>query len=616
MNNKRKRKLGCVMSAVLIGISLLNGTPAVKAETAVSFDDIQGHWAAQQIVAGAAQGIISGYGDGMFKPEKEITRAEFMAVINRTFGYTEKAEVDFTDVKTGDWFYGEVAKAEEAGYVTGYDDGTIKPDSSITREEVAVMVSRIIELEQNDESQALDSITDAVRMGSWSKGFIGAIVEAGYMRGYPDGSYKPTKPITRAESIALLSKVMGNLYNKPGSYGPEKGQVTVVGNVTVASTGVKLRNMDVKGNLYLTEGIGDGEVSLDDVTVSGKTFIKGGGPNSIVVTNSELGITIIDTKTGNVRVLASGSTKIGKVTLNSGAKLEESDLTGTGFEECELSLNIPEGEEVIFDGEFEMMDVASSNVNISLQGGKVNNLQVGEGIEGTKIDVANKAQVSNMTLNAPIGLNIGSDAEVSTLILNAAVSITGQGNIANAVIKVDGVTMEKMPAAVEFAEGVTATVNGEQITQKTPSIGGGVAAPVTTVNPAGINSACAVIGSTSIVAQKVDGSDNSFIISIPSNINDSDKFTHISIEATQNAKQIEARVSILSESRSKTVTLSNGQAYITAGDILAAFGGEDNNNDGITFSEIKGYISLMMVDGDLVDDQNNRYPISITFTIE
>jgi len=168
--------------------------------------DISGHWAQVKIQSWIDKGLIKGYPDGTFKPDQDITRAEFMALVNRAFGYTAVAPITYTDVKAGSWYAPEVAKAQAAGYITGYPDGTMKPENPITREEVATIVARIKKL--NSDVNAADKYTDAAKIGSWSKGQVGAVTSAKIMQGYPDGSFMPQGLITRAEVVEALDNAL------------------------------------------------------------------------------------------------------------------------------------------------------------------------------------------------------------------------------------------------------------------------------------------------------------------------------------------------------------------------------------------------------------------------
>ena len=416
-----------------------------KAEPVNNFSDIQNHWAVQQISDWNNQDLVGGYADGTFKPDNSITRAEFIALVNRAFGYTEEKPVNFSDVKVSDWFNSEVAKASVVGYIAGYPDGTFNPNSPISRQEAAAVLAKVLKPKATQDKLA--QFTDKTDIPSWSRTAINAIVEQGYMGGYPDHSFRALNPITRAEAIAVLDRVVGSLYNKAGVY--DLAGATVSTNVTISSTDVTLKNAVISGNLYLTEGIGDGHVTLDNVQVEGDTKVSGGGENSIIIINSSLGTVIIDTAgQQNVRLVAQGSTTIGTVEAGSGAKLEEADLTGSGFEE--VIIFIPEGASVELIGDFSEVNIETANANINVGQGTIGNMTLAPGTQGTNI-------------------NLGAGATVNTFTTHSATQVTGAGTIQNANINASGVTLENKPTNTVLAENVEATVAGETVKGQAPA---------------------------------------------------------------------------------------------------------------------------------------------------
>jgi hypothetical protein len=169
-----------------------------------SLSDINNHWANNQILDWIYNGYIKGYLDRTFKPDNIITRAEFITLVNNAFGYVEKAEINYKDVSSEDWYAEEIQIAKKAGYITGYSDGTIKPNNPITRQEAAVIILRIKKLTAN--SNGADEFRDASDIPDWSKGAIGAGAEAKILTGYPDNTFRPDNLILRAESVVALSK--------------------------------------------------------------------------------------------------------------------------------------------------------------------------------------------------------------------------------------------------------------------------------------------------------------------------------------------------------------------------------------------------------------------------
>jgi len=193
--------LFCLM-AVLMPMSALADT----------FTDTGSHWAKDKIESWAEKGYVSGYQDGSFKPDQNITRAEFMVIVNKAFGFTKTAPIDFSDVKDGAWYYDTIAAAKAAGYISGDPAGTMRPDDPITREEAASIIMRLKNLTANEA--AASQFTDAALI-TWSKGAVGAVADAGIMKGYPDGSFQPKKFITRAEAIVALYAAIDYENEKP-----------------------------------------------------------------------------------------------------------------------------------------------------------------------------------------------------------------------------------------------------------------------------------------------------------------------------------------------------------------------------------------------------------------
>jgi Bacterial Ig-like domain (group 2)/S-layer homology domain len=166
--------------------------------------DISGNWAYAQISSLIEKGIAAGYPDGTFKPDNTVTRAEFMVMVNKAYGYIQTKDVSYSDVMPGDWFYNDIALAAAAGYIAGYDDGTMQPNSAITREQSAVILAKVLKLDTSTLKKL--AFTDANSIGAWSLNSVSAMVDGGMISGYPDGTFKPAAPITRAEAAALIDK--------------------------------------------------------------------------------------------------------------------------------------------------------------------------------------------------------------------------------------------------------------------------------------------------------------------------------------------------------------------------------------------------------------------------
>jgi len=303
------RKIQKFMSILLIVFmiaSLLPVSAVVSAQKDSDFTDIEGHLAYERIIRWWSRGIISGYGDGTFRPDNKITRAEFAIIINKVFGFIKKAENQFSDVPAGAWYGEQLLIAREAGYFKGGSGNKANPHGNITRQDAAAMLARVFELQP--DTNGITIFKDADQISDYAKGDVGALVKAGGIHGYPDGTFRPLNSITRAEALIIIDEMIKTYYNEKGTY----SQIAS-GVVLVTASDVVLKDMTIDGDLYLTEGIGEGNVTLENVTVSGNTYISGGGENGITLINSKLNLVLINKNGGGVRLVLQGNTSIAAI---------------------------------------------------------------------------------------------------------------------------------------------------------------------------------------------------------------------------------------------------------------------------------------------------------------
>ncbi|QHT62338.1 hypothetical protein GXP70_21715 [Paenibacillus lycopersici] len=399
---KKMVSLSVAGSLSLSLLSAANGA-AAEAQEPVSATDIKGHWAEKDIAQWIADGWITGYGDGSFQPNKAVTRAEFIALVNRAFGYAAAGSSAFKDLPSSAWSYLDIQKAVQAGYITGFADGTVHPNAPITRQEIAVIVERLLGLKPSEQDAG--SFRDAASIPSWSKGAIGAAMANGIMGGYEDKTFRPANDATRAEAVVILShalqaKAAPATFAEAGVYGPETGVQTISGDVVISAPGVTLRNTVIEGNLTFAAGVGEGDAILDHVTVKGTTLVQGGGANSLHFEDSVLLTIVVDKSAGTVRIVAEGSTTVASVVMQTGATLEESELTGEGFTDVQLSALLPKGALITLIGSFDDVNVSSVKVQIAIPSGSVQQITVGENAEGNGFDVGASARAVNLVLYA------------------------------------------------------------------------------------------------------------------------------------------------------------------------------------------------------------------------
>ena len=200
-----------LISTLALGM-ILSTTLSVHADNKVK--DIDGHWANKQISKFIENSYANGYEDNTFRPDNQITRAEFVKLVNKYFGFNDKGVSKFKDINQKNWYYNDVCIAIQAGYINGYEDNTFRPDNIITREEAAKIIVSI-KNQQDNVYDKLNAFPDKHLVSNWAKPYIEGAIENGYLKGDDLKNLRPTSHITRAESVTLLSRIENNGDVKP-----------------------------------------------------------------------------------------------------------------------------------------------------------------------------------------------------------------------------------------------------------------------------------------------------------------------------------------------------------------------------------------------------------------
>ncbi len=180
--------------------------PAAPAVQPTGFTDLTGHWALEKVNALVAKKAIAGYPDGAFRPDAPITRGEFIAVLVKAQGMLGTKDLPFSDLE-GHWAQDVIRVGYANGIATGFADGLFHPDEPITREQMAVMVDRTLRYIA-DSSQP--TVTDQGDISPWAAGAIQRMMTFKIMGGYPDGTFKPQALATRAEAVTVILKTITN----------------------------------------------------------------------------------------------------------------------------------------------------------------------------------------------------------------------------------------------------------------------------------------------------------------------------------------------------------------------------------------------------------------------
>ncbi|QNU66647.1 S-layer homology domain-containing protein [Ruminiclostridium herbifermentans] len=456
---------------------------------------------------------------------KPIQKIDFIGFVNKVLKPTKQADINFIDVPKSSWYGKEIAKAVAAGYVVHKEKNNFYPFSNITRVEASVMVAKVFGLELNDQ-KLLKKITDAEKLDEEQLQYFGAVVEKGYLSEISSGRYAPLGVLKLIDAMKMLDKCIGLVVTQSGTVNKN-----VTGNMLINTNPVTLKGMEISGDLIIGEGVADGNVSLENVTVKGKMVIRGGGPNSVIIKSSAIaGDVIVEKYAGNVRVVAQGTTTIENTYLRSGGQLLESNLTtGKGFVNVFAEQAVAVNQIANLEGSFDSIQMTKSNINVRLAGkadkvnilentisgftlvsgsaetittkaskgtikllsGTVNNLKIEQNATGNRIDLDGVAKVNKLDIAETTVVNftkgnvetliieptaeesyidLKGNAYIKNIIANAASTITGKGIIDNLYVYADGVKVEITPSSVYIANGVVSDVNGTIIDPTKPNI--------------------------------------------------------------------------------------------------------------------------------------------------
>ncbi|MGO4497527.1 S-layer homology domain-containing protein [Paenibacillus sp. 2RAB27] len=182
-------------------------------------NDIAGHWAEASIQRAVELGIVSGYSDSSFRPQRHVTRNEFVSILMRALQLpaedaSELSFVDLDEIPT--WARPSVSAAVKAKIINGFEDNTFRGDQPITRSESATMLVRAFGLET--ESELNPTFADLGMIPAYAQKSVAAAAKAGLIYGKENNLFAPNDNATRAEAVVLILRFLDK--NLSGSVKP------------------------------------------------------------------------------------------------------------------------------------------------------------------------------------------------------------------------------------------------------------------------------------------------------------------------------------------------------------------------------------------------------------
>ena len=361
MKSNRNRAISYFLALLMVlGLVPLGGlgTTVQAAESSGYTDVPPDHWASDVIGKWSteAYGVLQGNGDGTFAPSRSITLGELATVLTKTFGYTRRTAAEVTP----QWADEAVEKAIAAGVIE--KAAVIDASVVVTREQAVRYIAiayGIAPLAGKTE------FVDDAQIGKDYKPYIAAFAKLGYVQGKGESVFDPKGNYTRAEAMTVIDNTTSEITDKS-----IEGK-TFSKSLIIRKKGVTLKDTVINGDLIIAQGVGDGEVKLDNVTVKGNTLVYGGGKNSIYLNNfnCEGGLIVRkDEGSDTVRIVVSGASKFGAIILETGAIIVTQQLADGTLIKVEIPANYLAGSTFEFTGPFDEIVNKGSETKIKING--------------------------------------------------------------------------------------------------------------------------------------------------------------------------------------------------------------------------------------------------------
>lgn len=276
----KKLVLSLLMALILLaGIGTVFATEGNLGSLLISsnpntdiFEDVdEDHWAFPSIKRWKIEGIINGYENNKYEPSNNVTRAEFMAMIDRIFIPVLTRDLSqYTDVREDAWYYNTLKKVLSLDIIQGRSETELAPDEPITRQEAMTIIYRLLRVAYG-RTIDLNAYSDGKLVADWAKEPVAYMVKMGFVNGYEDGTLNPEGYITRAEIAKVLDKVIAKIISEEGTYDLSN----VDGNVVIVSENVKLIGGKTNATIYVSPSVNASTISTKKTQLSKELVLLG-----------------------------------------------------------------------------------------------------------------------------------------------------------------------------------------------------------------------------------------------------------------------------------------------------------------------------------------------------
>lgn len=207
-----KRKILAALLTLVMVFSLL---PVSAWAEETTYSDVAGHWAQAAILRWSDYGVLQG-SEGKFSPDGTLTRGQMAVILSRLLNLPAAPSAGFTDVAPDAWYADGINRCAAAGILQG-SEGKAMPEDPITREQAMVMLCRALGIAAEDVG-ALAGFSDLSLVSDYARPYVAALVKAGVVKGDANGLLNPLSKITRAEIVTMIDRLVGHYAKDAGAF--------------------------------------------------------------------------------------------------------------------------------------------------------------------------------------------------------------------------------------------------------------------------------------------------------------------------------------------------------------------------------------------------------------
>lgn len=207
-----KRKILAALLTLVMVFSLL---PVSAWAEETTYSDVAGHWAQSAILRWSDYGVLQG-SEGKFSPDGTLTRGQMAVILSRLLNLPAAPSAGFTDVAPDAWYADGINRCAAAGILQG-SEGKAMPEDPITREQAMVMLCRALGIAAEDVG-VLAAFSDVSLASDYARPYVAALVKAGVVKGDANGLLNPLSKITRAEIVTMIDRLVGHYAKDAGAF--------------------------------------------------------------------------------------------------------------------------------------------------------------------------------------------------------------------------------------------------------------------------------------------------------------------------------------------------------------------------------------------------------------